>query len=408
MPLAKNLNDLIHRFGGAIAHSAEAVLQPRHNPGDPLPDLSELETCRSAVPCRPFSFCESQRKTFAGVLAGLKATRRVWLVADCGVGKTAMSLAAAWSLLKNRPFRALVMAPSHIVLKWQREVEALIPRVYCRIIRRLGDLLKFVNEAKFTDVPAVAIISKEAAKLGFDLSRNCATKRKVKLLIRLESRNEMLPDDKELREIPSDSGTYIEVSRIIDAACCPRCGHILQESDEDPTPISHAAYLAGDEPKACTTCGDKLTTNPRGFRKNPHLDRFIQRKLRKWFSIFLADEVHELAGCETEQGNSFGTLTSSCKYSVGLSGTILNGAANSLHATLWRMSPRLLNQRGFSLRNLRASRISAIARNERAFLQRYGVLEYKIVRNIADDFTGRIERGACGRRKSYKTDERQM
>ena len=33
-------------------------------------------------------------------------------------------------------------------------------------------------------------------------------------------------------------------------------------------------------------------------------------------------------------------------------------------------------------------------------------MEHKIVRNVADDFAGRIQRGACGRRKQYKTDER--
>ena len=37
MPLARDLNDLIQRYGGAIASAAEAVLKPRHNSGDPLP-----------------------------------------------------------------------------------------------------------------------------------------------------------------------------------------------------------------------------------------------------------------------------------------------------------------------------------------------------------------------------------
>lgn len=42
-------------------------------------------------------------------------------------------------------------------------------------------------------------------------------------------------------------------------------------------------------------------------------------------------------------------------------------------------------------------------------MTRYGVMEYQIVRSCrgeADDFTGRVQRGACGRRKSYKTNER--
>ncbi len=39
MPLARDLNELIHRFGGAIAAGAESILIPRHKPADPLPRL---------------------------------------------------------------------------------------------------------------------------------------------------------------------------------------------------------------------------------------------------------------------------------------------------------------------------------------------------------------------------------
>src|SRR5204862_322693 len=55
----------------------------------------------------------------------------------------------------------------------------------------------------------------------------------------------------------------------------------------------------------------------------------------------------------------------------------------------------------------KGSRISAIARNERPFVRRYGVMERTIVRSCrgeADDFSGRVHRGACGRRRTYKTE----
>src|SRR5262245_12851296 len=140
MPLARDLNDLIHRYGGAIAQAAEAVLQPRHTPSAPLPDLSALEPCRTAATGEPFTFYPTQREKVAGALAGLKAHGRVWMVCDCGTGKTAMSLAAAWALLHRRAFRLLIMCPGHIVRKWKREVEYLIPGVVCKVIRRNADL----------------------------------------------------------------------------------------------------------------------------------------------------------------------------------------------------------------------------------------------------------------------------
>jgi hypothetical protein len=409
MPLARDLNDLIHRYGGAIAAGAESVLLPRHSLGGLLPDLSTLEACRSTATDRTFTFYPSQREKVAGVLAGLKAKGRVWMVCDCGSGKSPMSLAAAWTLLKHRPFRLLVMCPGHIVRKWRREVEWAIPGVVCRIIRNFTDLLKFEEAAKATTAPMIAVIGKDTAKLGFDVDRPCAAIRKMKLRVRLDSAAEMQPEDTDRREIPSDNGTLIEVTRIVDVSCCPVCGTVVSESDESPEPVAHADYLARNEPVACKHCGDKLLTNARGFRKNPHLDRYNQRKMKGVFDLLIADEVHELAGAETIQGNTFGTLASACRYTLALTGTLIGGQALDLHAPLWRMSAELLNQRGFNIQNLGGARISAIARNQRGFVTRYGVMEHQVVRSFrgdADDFSGTVKRGACGRRKQYKTNER--
>ena len=357
MPLARDLNDLIHKYGGAIASAAESVLIPRHRPGKPLPDLSSIEQCRSEATCTPFKFYPSQKEKVAGVLAGLKTKGRVWMVCDCGSGKSPMSLAAAWSLLHHRPFRLLVMCPGHIVRKWRREVEWAIPGVVCRIIRNFTDLLKFEDAARTTTAPMVAVIGKDTAKLGFDVDRPCAAKRKMKLRVRLESRSDMQPGDTELREISGEQAPLYEVSRVVDVACCPRCGKIVQDGEaESSEPVIYDEYIARNEPVACKHCGDKLLTNARGFRKNPHIDRYTQRRMKGVFELFIADEVHELASAETIQGNTFGTLASACRYTLALTGTLIGGNAIDLHAPLWRMSAELLNQRGFNIQNLGGAR----------------------------------------------------
>ena len=411
MPLARDLNDLIHRYGGAIAAGAESVLHPRHSPGGLLPDLSAIEKCRSKATGKPFMFYPSQQEKIAGTLAGLKAKGRVWMVCEMGCGKSPMSLAAAWSLLHRRPFRLLVMCPGHIVRKWRREVDWAIPGVICRIIRNFTDLLKFEESARSTSASMVAVIGKDTAKLGFDVDQPCAAKRRMKLHVRLNSKDEILPGDKPTiwKSLP-DSAAEIEVTRIVDVAYCPRCGKIVQDGDEESSePVIYDEYIARNEPATCKHCGDKLLTNARGFRKNPHIDRYIQRKMKGVFDLLIADEVHELAGAETIQGNTFGTLASACRYTLALTGTLIGGQALDLHAPLWRMSAELLNQRGFNIQNLGGARISAIARNQRGFVTRYGVMEHQVVRSCrgdADDFSGRVQRGACGRRKSYKTNER--
>jgi hypothetical protein len=54
-----------------------------------------------------------------------------------GVGKTTIALADIELL---DAFPALVICPPHLVVKWQREAEAVIPGVQARILSRIGKL----------------------------------------------------------------------------------------------------------------------------------------------------------------------------------------------------------------------------------------------------------------------------
>lgn len=140
------------------------------------------------------------------------------MICDCGAGKTAMSLGTAWSILKHRSFRLLVMCPGHIARKWKREMEYMIPGVVCKIIRNFTDLLRFVESTTTTTAPMVAVIGKDTAKLGYDVDRPCADKRKMKLRVRLESPSEMLdtvkPDAREgcIGQI-MDAGLFVRHQR---------------------------------------------------------------------------------------------------------------------------------------------------------------------------------------------------
>ena len=51
---------------------------------------------------------------------------------------------------------------------------------------------------------------------------------------------------------------------------------------------------------------------------------FIGRYMKGWFDYSIADEMHELAG-DTAQGQALGTLASSAKWTLALTGTYSNG-----------------------------------------------------------------------------------
>ena len=54
---------------------------------------------------------------------------KVTAIAECGTGKTLISLGAMFVNSKGRPFTALVMAPPQLTIKWCRETLLTLPRV---------------------------------------------------------------------------------------------------------------------------------------------------------------------------------------------------------------------------------------------------------------------------------------
>jgi len=85
---------------------------------------------------------------------------RVWqqaragaVIAECGTGKTLISLGAVHTHSEGRPYTSLVMAPGHVTEKWCREALLTLPRVRVFMIDSLrnatnGASRHGVNEVK--------------------------------------------------------------------------------------------------------------------------------------------------------------------------------------------------------------------------------------------------------------------
>lgn len=395
MKLANDLNDFIAQYGGAMAASAERTIKPLYVPGQsPAADLRELERHRNAMtrPDKPFRFFPSQVHKISATLEVLKRHSAALTIWEMGFGKSPGSLAIMHKLLKHRRrYRTIVMCPGHIVKKWWREAFNTVPNAYVRIVKDFRGLVEFKAKAMEHNGPSIMVISKEAAKLGFDVDKPCAWKRKMLFTETVEEEN----------------GDTYDRAAIMEAAACPHCGTVARTVENEVVRYAEYVHAAKRQvPIVCGKCGERLSTNARGFLKKPHLDRYIQRKMKGFFDMLIADEVHELASASSIQGNTLGTLAAACRYTLGLTGTLIGGIATDLHAILWRCAPDLMRRRGFDLRTFARSRMGAIARNEKAFAQRYGVMEHKIERSATDD-ARRVWRGACGRRKEIrKTDER--
>jgi hypothetical protein len=64
---------------------------------------------------------------------------------------------------------------------------------------------------------------------------------------------------------------------------------------------------------------------------------FIGRYMDGFFDYAIADEVHELKGGDTAQGNALGTLAASARHIAVLTGTLLGGYADELFNILFRL-----------------------------------------------------------------------
>jgi SNF2 family DNA or RNA helicase len=94
-----------------------------------------------------------------------------------------------------------------------------------------------------------------------------------------------------------------------------------------------------------------------------------------FFDYAIADEVHELKGGDTAQGNALGTLAASARHIAVLTGTLLGGYADELFNILVRLgAPRMLEE-GFEYGDA----------GVRAFTEIYGLLEKITVIEPADN-----------------------
>lgn len=76
--------------------------------------------------------------------------------------------------------------------------------------------------------------------------------------------------------------------------------------------------------------------------------RFIAKRMPKhWFDLALFDEVHELKGDTSAQGVAYGILAGRVNKCVCLTGTLVDGYAQSLHPLLFRADPRRMIEAGY-------------------------------------------------------------
>lgn len=340
----------------AIAEQLKDVVKPSFNAENPelySPEIKKvLQLLRKPFP--------TQAQTIVAGVNHLRKNKSLIVSAEMGTGKTIMGIAMSYLFAKKG--RVLIMAPSHLVPKWAQEIEmtlgkgngAIVPYEII-IVSNYKDVIPLKNQQK-TKLQFL-ILSKETAKLSYP--------------------REYYPRPKSLRKIApkeNDDGVSYRQWECV----CDGCGSVLETFNElehlnekftQPSLLQSKVGLrdevislktAEEDLPYCSKCyrvavpsakQTNITDWLRGVKNTPlkgvarrlGVAEYIKKQCGKGFiDLLILDELHELKGGDTAQGNSFGQLASVSKKIVGLTGTLLNGYASSLFYILYRMNPHIM------------------------------------------------------------------
>jgi len=307
-----DLKAFLSQYGDALKEKVINVYNPLYNPNNRDTWDNETELKLSDLKRQPFP---AQVDAILALAKGfyVNGKRGLILNGEMGTGKTISAIAVA-HLIPKANYRVLIMCPGHLVQKWIREIQSTIPR--CRVINLNGRGLKEMEELRYAGKPACPefyVIGKERAK----------------------NHHQWRPGIVNLKHL--------------DEIRCPECGTILDD-------------LKGKRPK-CPKCEEPLyQADKDGFRRYAKAE-YAKKYLKGIFDLFVADEIHELKGGTTAQGQALANFACIAKRTLALTGTLMGGYSTNLFYLFWRLLARKIKDR-------RISYYSPMS-----FAERYGIVE---------------------------------
>jgi superfamily II DNA or RNA helicase len=320
---------------------------------------------------RPFP---AQAIAIMGLAKRWREARTAMVVAECGTGKTLISMGGVHVHSQGKPFTTLAMVPPHLVEKWAREAFLTLPGVRVFLI---DDLRNGGDENKAHGVNEVRLRNGRIVREGFQTSLS-------ELRLR---RSSTTPRQRWLSLCGRPSLFIVGRERAKlgyfwrHAYCIPRSGPylgcvvnsdtgrplIVDESrltvaEFEKVKIAETVESRGDKP--CRPIHSALWQADSDKIRRMAPIEFIGRYMPGWFDYAICDEIHQLAG-DTAQGNALGTLSSCTDRIVGLTGTLLGGYADDLFNTMFRLEAARMKEHGYEWGTTGRS----------SFTQDYGVLE---------------------------------
>jgi hypothetical protein len=345
----------------------------------PSPSIGKL--LRKPYPAQTFAIM--------GLVRRWQQARARAVIAECGTGKTLISLGAVQTHAENRPYTALAMVPPQLVEKWCREAMLTLPRVRVFII---DGLRTPTNSNGHHGVNEVKLRNKRIVREGLRTSLSELRLRRTSPSAR--KRWDSICSSSALFVVGRDRAKlgYFWRHAYQVARCGRYQGSVVNPDSGAPVYLGEDGerLLAMDfkKVKLSEMLGQGEGTNHvrrplysalwqadgKKIRRFAPID-FIGRYMDGFFDYAIADEVHELKGGDTAQGNALGTLAACAGHIAVLTGTLLGGYADELFNILFRLGPSRMLGEGFEHGDA----------GVRAFTETYGLLETITVIEPADN-----------------------
>ena len=374
MTVPESMHDYLSRFAGELGERILQTYPALHSAHDPVsPRLATLLR-------RPFP---AQAVAAMGVAKKWETDRSAAVIAECGTGKTLISLAALHVHSDGRPFTAIVMAPGHITLKWCKEALETIPRLRVFLIDGLRDRVR--DSSTPCGVNEVKLRRGQIVREGLHTSLTDLRLRKHHKSARARWRQEICAgpalfvvgrDKGKLSHFWRHAYQVARSGRYLGSVVNPDTGMRVDVGDRwlitaDFRKARLSEVIGGaDEREDCAGLKPRRPiysplwqADGKRIRRVAPLD-FIGRYMDQWFDYAICDEAHQLAN-DTAQGNGLGTLAACADRTVILTGTLLGGYASDVYNLLFRLEAGKMVAHGYEWGET----------GLRSFAETYGVLE---------------------------------
>ncbi len=385
----KGLSEFMKAHGEKIAAHVLETYKPLYNLDPTSKEIAILDTIgtqRKPLPGQERAgLLPAQRHAAAALARSIRKNGVANCQAEMGSGKTSIG-SAVIELLESYP--ALVLCPPHLVPKWIREIEEVIPGAHARELRRIGrnsdeafdvndvgNFLEQFHQANETairtggDKPRwVAVVAHTSAKFGTGWQP---------AVIWRKTRDPL-------------------TNKIVNACACPGCGKVVMvEKDGFVIPVTDLKQLAekrqfchnripgweldpdgrikldtnGDPVWGSHACKTPLFEFT-GARRHSIAD-YIAKHAQGKFKLLIADESHQFKSKSSDRGVAFHQLVTAAKWTLTLTGTFFGGKSTSIFWLLHRLNHGV--RRDFAFHD------------EKRWARLYGVLETTRRRRRDDD-----------------------